>query len=524
MNRHHRTFSPIVAFEHSAYSPYLPITKRRAAYWIFGIIITVLACRAAFGHRSEPEAIYLLGACLSWIAFIMPTSIRSIQSAHQPFQEWWLTFPLDRRTLIRAKLLASLRLNGYIAAASWLIATIHNFGAAMLTESPFHASIGRLWADAGAYGLLYAAIVLFITSITALVPLMLNGWFRFILLPYILIWSLPMGNLGKLINNDYLMPARWQQSDMAFLYAIGLALLGWGVYHAAINGVAKYGMKGLTPRESGKAGVNPRRQPSLIQRADRSRSAATGFRCLIQLERSKHRSIASNKWMRLARGILAIGLAIGGYFALRENEGVNMVRVILIFPSVFAVTLITISYANDISKRRMEWIFSFPYSPFKIALSRLLAMWTTALLWVGGALIAAGIGAVVRYIVQRPDVIATTNDIEGASFLLIAFLTYFMFGTLIIHAQYGNMKNPLLAAIGLPFAMVSYLVPTMINMYVLPDSFGENGVAPHWWIGLGITAAIAIPFASYIFIASVRTITTSMLSSQARVAGRFKWK
>jgi len=512
-----RTFNPIVELEHSAYTPYLPTTKRRAAYWIFSIIITVLACRIAFGDHSEPEAIYMLGACLSWIVFVMPPGIRAMQLSQQPFQEWWLTFPLDRRTLIRAKLLASLRFNSYFAAAMWLIAALHNSGAAMLTDSPFHASAARLWADAAAYALVYAAIVVFVTCFAALVPMMMNCWFRLLLLSYLVAWTLPMGSLGKLLNNDSLLPARWLQSDMAVLYAIGLALLGWGVYHAAINGVAKYGMKSLTPRETGKVGVN-------VQRAVRRRSAVSGFRCLIQLERSKHRSIASNKWMRLTRGILAIGLAIGGYAALQNNEWVEMVRVILIFPSIFSITLITLSYMQDINKRRIEWIFSFPYSPFKIALSRLLAWWITAFLWVAGALTAAGIGAVVRYFVQRPDVIATTNDIEGASFFLLVYLIYFLFGTLVIHAQYGNMKNPLLAAVGLPFAMVSYLIPTIINKYVLPDSFGENGVAPHWWIGLGITAAAALPFALYIFIIAVRNLTISLLNSQARVPGRTLFK
>ncbi|GMK40062.1 hypothetical protein PCCS19_31170 [Paenibacillus sp. CCS19] len=524
MSRGPRAFSPIVEFEHSAYNRYLPTTKRRAAFWIFGIVITVLASRIAFGDRNEPEAIYLLGACLSWIAFIMPPGIRAIQSAHQPFQEWWLTFPLDRRTLIRAKLLAALRFNSYFAAAMWLIATIHNSGAAMLTESPFHASTARLWADAAAYALLYAAIVLFVTCFAALVPMMMNGWFRLLLLPFIVVWSFPMGNLGKLMNNDYLLPARWQQSDMAVLYAIGLALLGWGVYHAAINGVAKYGMKALTPRTSDNIGINSRRNPSLAQRAVRKRSAAIGFRSLIQLERSKHRSIASNKWMRLIRGILAIGLAIGGYAALQDNEWVDMVRVILIFPSMITVTLVSLLYLNDMSKRRIEWIFSFPYSPFKIALSRLIALWTTTLLWVGGALLAAGIGAGIRYFVQRPDIIATMKDIEGAGYLLLAFLTYFLFGTLVIHAQYGSMRNPLLAALGLPFAMVSYLVPTMINTYVLPVSFGDNGVASHWWIGLGITAVIAIPFALYIFVIAARNMANSLLNSQARVPGRTLFK
>lgn len=519
MSRSPRPFSPIVEFEHSAYTPYLPTTIRRAAYWALGIIITVLACRIGFGDRSEPEAIYLLGACIGWVSFIAPTSIRAAQMAHQPFQEWWLTFPVDRRTLIRAKQLALLRFNGYFAAALWLIVTIHNFGAAMLTESPFHASMTRLWADTAAYGLLYAAIVLFVTCFALLAPLMMQGWYRLLILLYLVIWILPMGSLGKLINGD-MQYARWQHSDMVALYAVGFVLLGWVVYHAAINGVAKYGMKALTPREPGKVGINLHRQPSLVRRAVLRRSTATGFRCLIRLERSKHRSIASNRWMRLTRGILVVGLAIGGYFTLGSNEWSDMVRVILIFPSIFSVTLVSLSYLNDMSKRRIEWLFSFPYSRFKIALSRLFALWLTTILWVGGALIATGVGAGVRYIVQRPELVATTNDIEGAAFLLLAFLTYFLFGTLIIHAQYGAMNNPLLAAIGLPFAMASYLVPTMVNTYILPDSFGVNGISVQWWIGLGITAAIALPLAAYIFVISVRSMANSLMRQQDRLANR----
>lgn len=519
MSQHQRPLSPIVELEHSAFTPYLPTTKKRAAYWVLGIVIAVFACRIGFGDRNEPEAIYLLGACLSWVGFIMPTTIRNLQMQQQPFQEWWLTFPLDRRSLIRARLLALLRLNGHIAAALWIIATIHNFGAAVLTESPFHASTSRLWGDAAAYALLYAAITLFITSLASLLPLLMHSWYRLLLLPYLVIWSFPMGNIGQLLNHQ-LQPARWQHSDMAVLYALGIALLGWGVYHAAIRGVAKYSMKVLIPREPGKAGVNLHRPASKVQRAVRRSSTASGFRCLLQLERSKHRSIAANKWMRMVRGLMTIIVAAGGYYSLSDSNWVNMIRGILIFPSIFAITLMTLTYTNDMSKRRLEWLLSFPYSRLKIALSRILALWTTTALWVGGALIAAAVGAGIRYIVDRPDSIGTSGSIVDAGYVLLLFVTYIMFGTLISHVQYSSSKYPLLSIIGLPFMMVSYLAPVLFNQYMLPDSLPEDGISHSLWVGLGLFAVIGLPFASVLFIISTRGMAFSMLQSQVKIAER----
>ncbi|PWV90633.1 hypothetical protein DFQ01_14015 [Paenibacillus cellulosilyticus] len=519
MSRRQRPFSPIVEFEHSAFTPYLPTTKKTASYWVLGIIIAIFACRIGFGDRYEPEAVYVLGVSLAWVSFIAPMSIRALQQPSQPFQEWWLTFPLDRRTLVRAKLLASLRLNAHIAAAIWLIVTVHNFSAAVLTESPFHASLGRLWADAASYGLLFAAIVLLITCLATLAPIALHGWYRLLIFPYLVLWGFPMGNLGSLLQGE-VQTDRWLQTPMVLLYACAGALLGWILYHVAIVGVAKVAMKGLASHEPGKALVHLHRPASAAQRTVRGRPTAAGFRSLFQLERSRHRSIAANKWLQLVRGILVLAIMVGGYFSLSNSEWIDMIRAILVIPSIFIITHMTLTYANDMGKRRLEWMLGFPYSRLKLAFSRLLAIWATTALWLGGALLAAAVGAGIRYIVNRPDSIGTSNSLYTAAYVLLLFTVYIIFGTLVSHVQYSTAKYPVLSAIGLPFMMLSYVAPMLFNQYVLPESLPTAGVSHSLWIGLGLFAVIGLPFALVLFVISTRGMAFSMLASQAKLARR----
>jgi hypothetical protein len=210
----------------------------------------------------------------------------------------------------------------------------------------------------------------------------------------------------------------------------------------------------------------------------------------------------------------------GGYFSLSHGNWVDMIRAVLIIPSVSLITLLTFSYTNDMSKRRLEWMLGFPYSRLQLAFSRILALWTTSALWIGGAILAAAVGAGIRYAVDRPDSIGTSGNLNAAAYVLLLFITYILFGTLVSHVQYSSDKNPVLSVIGLSFMMVSYLAPMLFNQYVLPESLPDAVISHSLWIGLGLFAAVGLPLAFIMFVISTRGMAFSMLESQVKIVKR----
>jgi hypothetical protein len=149
-----------------------------------------------------------------------------------------------------------------------------------------------------------------------------------------------------------------------------------------------------------------------------------------------------------------------------------------------------------------------------------LALWTTTFLWVGGSLLAAAIGAGIRYVLDRPDTIGTSSNIYDAVYLLLLFSTYIVFGTLVSHVQYSTAKYPVLSIIGLPFMMTSYIAPVLFTQYMLPESLSTVGISHSLWIGLGLFAAIGLPFAVIIFIFATRGMAFSLMESQVKIAQR----
>jgi hypothetical protein len=135
-------------------------------------------------------------------------------------------------------------------------------------------------------------------------------------------------------------------------------------------------------------------------------------------------------------------------------------------------------------------------------------------------MLAAAVGAGIRYVVDRPDSIGTSGNLNAAAYVLLLFITYILIGTLVSHVQYSTAKYPILSVIGLPFMIVSYLAPVLFNHYVLPESLPDSVISHSLWIGLGLFAAIGLPLAFILFVTSTRGMAFSMLESQVKIVKR----
>ncbi|MWC27778.1 hypothetical protein [Paenibacillus sp. MMS18-CY102] len=507
--------SPLLRLEMSGFTRYFPTSLLMAARWLAGMLIALAACQLAFKDHYPPTSIYVLGAMLSWFVSLTFAVMRTAMQSTNPFREWALTLPQPRTAIARARIVAVLSLNGLISGAVWLVVTFHALLSAAWTESPFYSSPGDILIAAIAYAAVYAGVTLLLTSLGMLVATLMQGWRQLLLLLVLILWSVPFSFIGGMEGLDA-WANDWLDAPMAFLYGAGTLAIGWLAYRLAISLVAKHGLLwAITAQNRYKdASKQPAQASAAAARAGKRRFAGVGIRSFYELERSKFKFAATITWVRIVYVSLLLILAVGGYFALPDNNLVQMVKFLFIFAGIAANTVLTTQNTMDMSSRRIEWLFSFPYSRVKLMLVRTLATWVSMFAWLTGALLAIAFGAAVRYAVNPPVHISNSSAWEALAYLCLAFFLYTVIISLFCFIQYV----PSIGLLVLPVIIGVYFGPLYLIEYVLPDSLRTSGVSDARWIGLLLFGLIGLPIAWLGFIAGARNSQAHLLGQQDKQA------
>jgi len=507
-NQRNASSDTLLRMEYRGYHAYMPATTKTAGRWALFILLAVIASRIALGGSYSPEQIYMLGAALVWMTTYTLSALRAFALPENPFREWWLTLPLPRKTLVRAHMLGALPFSGCLAAAVWLIATAHNALEAAAAESALYADADRLIGAAFAFAILYAALAMLFTFAGMLITVAMQGWRQLCILAFLLLWGIPTSAIGLLTEIGPENP--WLSPLHAAIYAAAALALAAAVYRLCLYVIPRYGFQWIAVRRTGRSGHSARAFLGTAAQSKAERTDARGFRSLYQLERSAFRSVSGRPLVRLVYAVIAAGMAAGGYFSLPNDQWVEMVRALLVIPGIFIVTIVSLRFNFDTAKRRLEWVLVFPYSRVALMLSRMLGAWVTASIWLGGLALATGLGALVRFLVDRPANIGSSNALGGAAFMLAVLLAYVIVGSLLSVFQYGYGNMEWLGILSVPIMIIIFMGPMLVNQFFLPEDLVQSGITERQWLLLAASAIVSLPLAWQAFVFGSRRIGATM--------------
>ncbi|WP_127570716.1 hypothetical protein [Paenibacillus xylaniclasticus] len=505
--------SPLLAMEMRTFTSFMPMSKFTAGIWASGILLLLIACRIGFGERYEPEQIYALGGIFVWITVYSISIIRVLSLPQNPFREWWLTMPLSRKALIRAHMLGSLPLSGCFSAALWLIATLHNTLSAGITDSPLYAGTDQIINAAISYAVFYAALTVLLTFVPMLMMTVMKGWRQSFLLLFFAMWILPTGSLGTFYITQ--PSSSWLDAEHVWLYTAVTLLLIPLVYSLCLHLIPKYGID-WTLSKLAILGSDRLQMSLHSSHAKMQRSSTSGFRSLYTLEKSFFRSLTSTWWFRTIYTFVLLLVALGAYFSLENDEWVEMLRAIILLPSIVTALSPFFRLTADISKRRLEWVLSSPYSRITIMLSRLVAAWTTSAIWVSGLAAGMALGAAARWLFDRPEQFGAEQAVLNAIYVIALYMVYVVSSSLVSMMPYAYDIRIWLGIASAPLLVIAYAGPMLFNQYVLPESLMMNEISRSNWIGLVLYALIALPLSWATFVAASKGLSTSMYITQDR--------
>ncbi|MCC3374668.1 hypothetical protein [Cohnella sp. REN36] len=480
--------------EWRSYRAYLPLDAKSGMYWA-ATFLAILAAALIFLRESVSiESVFAFGAILVALLSGFTSLFQSLAIWENGFREWWLTFPVPRRDLIRAKVRAAIRMQYYTAGSIWIVCCLYGLIRAAGGEGAEPIAADRLLGDWIAYGCLFAAIVPLCTMIGYALLGMYYGWRRWFLIPQFFVSLLPIMSFS-LVSSASEDIQRWLRAETVFLYAgIALALAAL-LYRAVMAFVARYGMAELAKHRPGghAAGSRGGRGTAVRSRL----RVGHGFAALYALERARFRHFSSLRVVRILYVCAAALAGAGAYFAVREREsGLGMIQILLIFLVVVPPSILSTLTQHDANKRRIDWWLGLPYSRLSLLLARMAATWASIVIWMGGLVAAAAVGAALR---GGGNFVATFDFGRDGMLLLYMAALYVGLGitvSCLLFGQSYSFRHKLVTWIYFPIVTGIYFVPMMIGKWMLDEEAMRSGVGMTHWLWLAVATAIAAPLAA----------------------------
>lgn len=489
----------LLELEWRHYRHFLPYSRKGALAWAGFMGAALIASLGFLDHSGSVESRFVLGFMFAAVIGSTLAIGQSMTIWESPFKDWWLALPYPRRSLIRAKALAAMRMQLHVVAALWLVCLLDGAvrsAAGSVPDGPVGA--GRLIADALAYGALYAAAVpLFVGAGFALLG-MYYGRRRWLLIPFLVFLMLPYGLFGFVSDGEATL-RRWMSAEFAFLYALAALAVAWLVYHGMLRFVARYGMPELSRHRAGAASFtskNGKEGRTGEGEAPRYRARGRGFPALYALERSRFRHFASMKAVRIVYGALLALLAIGGFFLSMYRDSMTaLLQSLFIVFFVVPIPILGTLNQHEANKRRLDWWLCLPYGRTTLLWARLSAVWSSALRWIAGCLTAFYAGAFAQELALGRWDPSWRLDGVLLAYLVLVYLVGGFLLSCIMQGQPYSFRSRLATWVYTPLTFLLFFAPIAVNNWLVTDRVRLEGVDPYRWGLFGLIVLVGSPLA-----------------------------
>ncbi|MDI4644245.1 hypothetical protein [Cohnella hashimotonis] len=481
----------LLTLEWRAYRSMLPRDAASLAYWALALAALLVASLLFFGDGFSAESVFALGALLVLLISLYTGGGMAMTVWENGFREWWLSVPVSRHSLVKAKLIAACGIQYVSAAGIWLVCLGHGaVGFAGQAEAGTTLAGDEFASLALAHALLYAALVPIGTFAGYSLLGMYYGWRRWLLIPWIAILILPFSLFG-LVSNLQTDATPYLGAGPVVLYAIVGLMLAALAYRACLWLAVHYGMRDLARHRPGSfAGMGGKRGRQ--DAAVKSGRVGTGFSALYALERSRYAYWSSIKPVRLIYAGFLLLAGVGGYFGARDPMGLlSALRAMLVIPCIFPLLAITIQMSHEGNKRRLEWWLGLPYPRHRLLLARFIALWAFVLRAAGGllAILFAGVALSGR---EGLAYFSHVDRIGSIFYLLTAYLLCGLIVSALAFVQASTLRSSIFGWLYMPVWLTIYFLPGTLMLWAVPETLLAARIGLIYWIRLGAGAALML--------------------------------
>jgi hypothetical protein len=199
--------------------------------------------------------------------------------------------------------------------------------------------------------------------------------------------------------------------------------------------------------------------------------------------------------VRILYALLVVAMAVGGYFAMGEPQGILNLIVGLTLATAWSPSLVLILVTQtDANRRRLVWWIALPFRRRTLLFARWAAVWATALKGAAGLTVALLLGAAVRRIFGEAAPVQWDRDGFTALYIVSALLAVGLLLSGVGLAQPAAYRNSYAAWLLLPITFGSTIGPLLAIRWLDIDRILVEGVGPsQWWTAAACAAgAIAL--------------------------------
>ncbi|RUS46001.1 hypothetical protein [Cohnella sp. AR92] len=515
-----RARDSLFQLEWSFHRHLLPLDARGRLLWVGVPILLIVASLIFLDGTTTARTVFAIGVSLSALLALFLGTKPVLTLWENPYKDWWLTIPVKREELMRAKLNAAIRFQAYASLAIWATcaaSSLIRLASGSLDSDTFSA--GSFLLDAFAYLVFCIPVtVLFVCAGFSFVG-MYGGRRVWLNIPFVLVYVVLFSVLPA-IGDHSLRLDRWLGGDLVFAYSLAGVLLAATVYRSTLRFTARYGPKDLASYRMG--GANAGKKDALTGRGSRTqvKPRRAGFASVYALEWSRYRYFLSLLSVRIIVAALFAAMIAGGFFASNSHDTFLDVFHAILLPICIAPSLIlVILNQHEANKKRMAWWLCLPYDRRALLLSRLLASWGVAL-----RILATLVGAFLTGVIARVLVIGLPYSIERTDVYESAYTVFFYFVaglvmSSVVLAQPYSFRRPLFSWIYGPISSAMYLIPALIENKLLPEASSDLGIGTGRWLALLAIAVLVVPLGIFSLRIGARWAHLYLLNTQD-AAGR----
>lgn len=527
--------------EASFFRPWMIGNQRSQYLQIAGIVLIMLAGSLFLFHDTNNlERYFLTGIGFSWFALSYLSMLRVAFIANGSLQEWWLTLPYPRFSLVIGKAAGVLCAGIHFIVYTLLVMTAHCLIATSQGwMQPFDM---QAFFRAASLFLLYSCIGLPCTVAIGMLSLLFQvGWARIGL--GVLFTIVPIMLVGWMFAAETNAPVASMVPMVSAIVLIGWPLALLLLWVAATLGLkrlgnARYSYEGAgsslkQPHQSVQQAQSTAKQSLIrtqLQNGIQAKAKrTTPFWTLVRLEQTRYRWIgrkASRKAKFIAYPLMMILLIIS-YCSGSDFEDVLFLQNILLtlsYPVIVVYALAGLHY--DLQKGQGEWWLTFPHSRLLLLGSRLFAFFTSMLSYLGLAFLLAAIGVTIRSLSQ--PILGEHWIFIGSNFLYAAaptLLAVFINVSLFQIAPLAYKYKEFLVFF-VPVYSIHVFVTRYLTEWFFPNQHHyETGVLipPDYWTHLFYLIGIGFPLAAICILLGAKHLNEYL--NAGRMTGAFrKWK
>ncbi|MFC5702895.1 ABC-2 transporter permease [Cohnella faecalis] len=491
--------------------------KSKWPLWASFAFVLLLGGLYLLREGATPESIFAIaGLAAGGIAFFYAMA-HAASLRTNPFREWWLTLPVSRTKLVRAKMVSLLIVSGLIGIAFWLVATLAAIISLLFGETSIGAATpGSVLTAAGAYALFTVAILPLGVSLGFLLLWMYGGLRRYLLIPYLFV-LFPFGLFVIVLDSGEAVQ-KWLAPEAVLVYSLIVGAAGSVMYRLTRAVVSSQGMSDLAAFRIGDVAKSWREPRKRAETKIGHFTPETGrFRILYAYERSRYAYATSLRPVIIILRSLAVLLAVAGYFSFGSREGtVGLVTALMIFAFIGTNIMCSLSNVLPEQRARLTWWLMFPVGRKKLLLARVAAIWTTVYRIAFAGLLCIIAGGAVRYAVNGHYPGDAKSDAELLAYTVLFYVVLSTLFAFLLQVQSYTLRNRVIAYLYIPILIGSYWVPTAVSNRLINDEMIAAGVGSYQWTILLAVIVIGTPLAVAAFFAGAKTLHLFLVDPKAQ--------